>query len=181
MTNMKKDDFSQKRDETVEEEKDKKEFSLFREKSLEAIQSPESLTDYLKVTSPGVWLVLGTVIVLLAGAILWGIFGRITTTVQLPVLAEKSTCVCIVPYSSLQKVVSRGVVTVDGQDYVLKTGEDMESLIVDENTNPYIRVIGGLEIGDMTVKIPLAAGFEDGVYTGTAVTESLQPISLLLQ
>ena len=42
---------------------------LFREKSLEAIESPESLNDYLRVTSPGVWLVLATVVILLAGFI----------------------------------------------------------------------------------------------------------------
>mgnify|MGYP007056258072 CR=1 FL=1 len=35
---------------------------LFRERSLEAIESPESLNDYLKVTSAGVWLVMGAVI-----------------------------------------------------------------------------------------------------------------------
>ena len=34
---------------------------LFREKSLEAIESPESLNDYLRVTSPQVWLVLAAV------------------------------------------------------------------------------------------------------------------------
>ena len=40
---------------------------LFREKSLEAVESPESLNDYLRVTSPGIWLVMASVIVLLIG------------------------------------------------------------------------------------------------------------------
>lgn len=31
---------------------EKKEFKLFREKSLETIESPESMNDYLQVTSP---------------------------------------------------------------------------------------------------------------------------------
>ena len=38
--------------------------SIFREKSIERLESPEKLNDYLRVTSPGVWLVLATVIVL---------------------------------------------------------------------------------------------------------------------
>ena len=59
---------------------EKKEFKLFREKSLEAVESPESLNDYMRVTSPGIWLVLAAVIALLVGAVLWGIFGRIDTT-----------------------------------------------------------------------------------------------------
>ena len=43
--------------------------SLFREKNLERLESPEKLNDYLRVTSPGVWMVLGAVIVLLIGAV----------------------------------------------------------------------------------------------------------------
>ena len=56
---------------------EKKEFKLFREKSVEAIESPESMNDYLQVTSPGVWIVLAAIIAILIGAILWSIFGRI--------------------------------------------------------------------------------------------------------
>ena len=36
-----------------------KKVKLFREKSLEAVESPEALNDYLRVTSPGIWMVLG--------------------------------------------------------------------------------------------------------------------------
>ena len=43
---------------------EKKTGGLFREKSLEAVESPESLNDYLRVTSPGVWLILAAVICL---------------------------------------------------------------------------------------------------------------------
>ena len=50
---------------------------LFREKNLERLESPEKLNDYLRVTSPGVWLILITVIVLLAGVCIWGVFGKI--------------------------------------------------------------------------------------------------------
>lgn len=46
--------------------------SVFRKKSLERISSPEQLNDYLRVTNPTVWLVLGAVILLLLGVIVWG-------------------------------------------------------------------------------------------------------------
>ena len=51
---------------------------VFREKSLERISEPEQLHDYIRVTSPGVWLVLIAVIVLLAGVMVWGVFGKLT-------------------------------------------------------------------------------------------------------
>ena len=46
--------------------------TVFRKKSLERISSPEQLNDYLRVTNPTVWLVLGAVILLLLGVIVWG-------------------------------------------------------------------------------------------------------------
>ena len=39
--------------------------SIFRKKSLERVQSPEQLNDYIKVANPGVWLVLIAVIIFL--------------------------------------------------------------------------------------------------------------------
>lgn len=38
--------------------------SLFRKETMDRISSPEDLTDYLKVTNPGIWIVLAAVIVL---------------------------------------------------------------------------------------------------------------------
>ena len=45
--------------------------SLFRQKSVERISSPEQLDDYLHVTSPVVWVVLCAVIALLVGLLIW--------------------------------------------------------------------------------------------------------------
>lgn len=54
---------------------------LFRKKSIERVSSPEQLNDYVKVSSPGIWAVLAAVLILLAGAFVWGILGRLETTV----------------------------------------------------------------------------------------------------
>ncbi len=58
-------------------ESKKKNESLFREKNLERISSPEQLNDYIRVATPGVWLLLAGVIVLLVGALLWASFGTV--------------------------------------------------------------------------------------------------------
>ena len=162
-------------------EEEKKEFKLFREKSLEAVDSPESLNDYLRVTTPGVWLILGAVIALLIGAVLWGIFGRINTTLAVGVSASDGQCVCVVPYDALEKVLDSETVAIDGKAYPLRLDLEGRTLIISEETNPYLRVAGALDIGDVAVEIPVDAALEDGIYAGTVVTESLQPISLLLR
>ena len=50
---------------------------IFREKSIERVSSPEELNDYIRVTSPSVWLVLAALIILLAGMLVWSIFGTV--------------------------------------------------------------------------------------------------------
>ena len=44
---------------------------------MERVASPEQLNDYIRVTSPSVWIILLALLVLLAGLLVWSIFGRI--------------------------------------------------------------------------------------------------------
>lgn len=50
---------------------------IFRKSTLDRISSPEQLNDYIHVARPSVWIVLGAVVALLAGILIWGIFGEI--------------------------------------------------------------------------------------------------------
>ena len=51
--------------------------SIFRQKSIDKISSPEKLDDYIKVTTPSVWVTLIAIVLLLAGAAIWSIFGEV--------------------------------------------------------------------------------------------------------
>ena len=55
---------------------------LFREKNLKRVSSPEELNDYLKVTTPRLWILLIAAIILLGGFIVWGTAGSVTITDQ---------------------------------------------------------------------------------------------------
>ena len=46
--------------------------NIFRKSSLDRISSPEKLNDYIKVSNPSVWIILGAVAVLLVAVIIWG-------------------------------------------------------------------------------------------------------------
>ena len=61
---------------------------LYRKESLDQIQSPERLNEYLRVTSPSVWVLLAAVILLLAGLLIWGSFTYIDSVA--PASAEVS-------------------------------------------------------------------------------------------
>ena len=51
--------------------------SIFRQKSIDKVSSPEKLDDYIRVTTPAVWVTLIAIVLLLLGALVWGIFGEI--------------------------------------------------------------------------------------------------------
>ena len=50
---------------------------LFRKKSMDKINSPEELNDYIRVTSPSVWLVLLAIVMILVGTLVWGALGTV--------------------------------------------------------------------------------------------------------
>ena len=56
---------------------------IFRESSLKRAASPEELDGYIRVTSPGVWLIFGCIIVFLLGIFAWGYFGTLETKMSM--------------------------------------------------------------------------------------------------
>ena len=52
--------------------------SIFREKSLNRVSSPEQLDDYIRVTTPPVWLILLALFILIVGIFVWATFGSVT-------------------------------------------------------------------------------------------------------
>ena len=51
---------------------------LFRDKSMERINSPEELNDYIRVATPSLWLVLLATTILLVGMLAWGVLGTVS-------------------------------------------------------------------------------------------------------
>lgn len=48
---------------------------IFREKSLERMASQEQMDDYIKVTTPSIWIALLAIVVLAAGIVVWSTLG----------------------------------------------------------------------------------------------------------
>lgn len=151
---------------------------LFREKNLERLESPEQLNDYLKVTSPGVWMILSAVILLLIGVFIWSVFGKIEATTQAAVVTENGGSTCIVPASAIKGVLQYRTVKIDGEEKEL-VPDVLEPEVIKESTNVYLMITGGLKVGDIVYPIELAQPLgTDGIASGTLVTEELSPIEL---
>ena len=130
---------------------------IFRKQTIERISSPDRLTDYLHVTTPGIWVVLAAVILLLAGMFVWAAVGTLETKAEVKVVVEDQTAL-IIPLGS-EKLTEGMTLRVSDEDSSLNKSE----------TDEY-----GRSIGYAVVSLP------DGVYNGIIVTESVHPIDFLI-
>lgn len=144
---------------------------LFREKSISKVSSPEALNDYVKVSSPGVWAVLAAIIVLLIGACVWGIFGRLETTEPAVVLSSDGTAACIFDSSLSRKVEVGMSVRAGGQEFVITSVSTQEQALPEP--------IGSFEAGRFVCVCELSGGPAGGVYEAEIVLESIAPASFL--
>ena len=80
---------------------------------------------------------------------------------------------------AVDKVMSRGVVNVDGEDFPITSEFDLT--FISDETPPRVLLIGKLSVGDLVAEVPVITDLPEGFYEGEAVTEDLKPISLLLQ
>ena len=132
--------------------------NIFRSETLKRISSPEQLTDYLRVTNPGIWVVLAAVLALLVGFFVWMSVGTIETAVEVGVSVQNHNA---------EVAVKNGGATIE-KDMVLRIG-DQETAILSTKKDGYGRTVGTAEVN-----------LSDGMYDGTLVTESAHPIQFLL-
>lgn len=148
----------------------------FREKSLEHMSSPDRLDDYIQVSSPGSWLVLIVIALLLGAALVWGAFGRIDDTRDALIIVGRSGATCYVD-SELGSGVSRGdAVVVDGVEGTISSVGDsaVPASSVEEAASYAAPQSGWYTVGVALIDL------EPGVYEGTVTVESYEPFQLLL-
>lgn len=154
--------------------------TIFREKSLEKISSPEQMNDYIRVSSPSVWMVLAAVIVLLAGVCVWGVFGHLDTAVQTGGVCTNGRLTVFVGEEDHDKIRENAVISVDGVEYAVAESTNAP-VRVDDQIDPYIVHLAGFTEGDWVYRLCAdAPGLADGVYTVSVVTERVRPLDFVL-
>ena len=151
---------------------------LFREKNLEQISSPDHLTDYLKVTGPGVWLVLSGIILMLAGLLVWGTFGKIVTTVNVPAAAENRTLTCYVRTDDIDLKDPEIFITIGDVEMVADSSVYSRKTM-DSSDNPALFRSGYLQPGQNVIVLKCECFLDNGIYEAEVTTETLHPISVL--
>lgn len=131
---------------------------LFRQKTIDKLSTPDELTDYLKVTRPGTWMLLAGIVILMTGIIVWGFLGHIESWLKVECAVQDGNAYAYVSEDSASRVKS-------GMKVVIN---DKECTVDDA----YF-----LEGGRLVVKFQ--ADVPDGKYDIKILTESLTPVSFL--
>lgn len=134
---------------------------IFREKSLERFKSPDNLDEYIKVSKPSIWLFMISVIVLLIGVCVWGVFGYIDSTVPTTVYVKDGAVTCYI----------------DGEN-ISSVHEGLDVKFEDFQTQ--IESIGEKSSKGYSFNLTYNKDFVDGVYEGKVVTKRQKPMSFII-
>ena len=132
---------------------------IFRQKSLDKVKSPESLDESIKVTNPGVWLILAAVILLLIGACIWGAFGHIDSITPVSVHSENGSLTGTAAEENITSV---------------KTGMTVHFAEFDATVESI-----GKEDGGYVLTLTAKETVPDGFYDGNIVIQSFKPFSFI--
>lgn len=132
---------------------------IFRKKTTDRLSAPEQLNDYMRVTSPSIWIVLLAVILLLIGLFVWSAVTSVET------------------YVSGTGIARDGVITVSFSDKT--AAEYVESgmkLSVGDRTS-YVEYAGKGKDGSITAVAEMS--IPDGEYAAKVAYRQTRILSLL--
>ena len=156
--------------------------SIFRKSTIDRMNSPEQLNEYIRVARPGVWLLLGAIVLLLLGVIVWGVFGTVTSTVRAGVLSENGSVVCYVGMEDGSKIQPGMTATIREQEGTVIGVLPEPILASGESFHPYILEAAGLQQGEYCYAVELDfPGLSNGVYLAEITVERIRPITFVTQ
>ena len=134
--------------------------TLFRKKAMARISSPEDLTGYLRVTNPGMWIILAAVIVLLVGLFAWSAVGTLETTVDATAIVRDHTAQIVASGQGADELEAGMPLRIASQEFVIASVDSDE----------YGRATAYAEL-------PLP----DGSYDAAIVVEQTRPVEFLME
>ena len=159
---------------------------IFNKRAAEKLRSPDDLDKFLRVTNPSVWVVLTACLALLAGLLVWGVLGSVTTSVSATGVSVDSQAMCFLAAEDAAKV--------HEGDAAFVGGERME--VASVATIPVSRAEAGkvlasdylvstLVSGDWAYQVTFdgdTSELADGVPLTVSITvERIAPIKLILR
>ena len=150
----------------------------FRKKTLDKVTNPEQLNDYIKVSNPGVWMILVAIIIFLIGVCAWGYFGRLETKISAPLEVVNGKYTAYVKESEIVKLKEGMTIKVDNIEAEIEE-ISTKALSATKTLDEYAMHLGGINQNDWVFMLEGKIDLEDGIYLGQIVIESIAPITFV--
>ena len=147
------------------------------EKKLRKVDSPEQLNQYIRLSNPGVWILLIAIVVLLIGVCAWGFLGKIDTKITTVAISSDYNYYVYIKEADLEKVKNgMNVEIVNNENkYEIVEIETTPEKVTDE-LSEYARHLGNFQIGEWVYKCRLNKNLKEGTYGANIVVESIAPM-----
>ena len=155
--------------------------SIFRKQSLDKVNSPEQLNDYIKTASLNVWITVFAILILILSFFVWAVFASLDTTVSVDGVAKNNKVTCFA--ESLGEISVGNKVKIGGTEgtvlSVSKTPVSLNDAASLADADDY--TLYRLELAQWNYVIEISADgvIEDGYTSADIVVEKISPISFL--
>jgi hypothetical protein len=154
---------------------------------MQQVSSPEQLDDYIKVSNPGVWIVLVAILVLFGAAAVWAATAVIPTMVPTKaVLESPGRYVCYMPVGIEEHLKPGAEVQVGNlQGSITRIGETPLSYSNAARTLPNEYTAYALGLSEWNVRVEIQVGSSEEPQAAgtispvTIITAAVSPLSFL--
>lgn len=156
--------------------------TIYRKSSIEKVTGPEQLDDYIRVASPGLWVTLGAIVVLLISAFVWSAFGALPTTLSIKGVAKDGVVTFYLPVEEAAKVragmpvkagTAEGPVTSVGQTPLSRA--EVSAVLQSDYLAETLMLSGW--------NVPVTAdisGLPDGIVQAAVTVDTVRPLDFLV-
>lgn len=154
--------------------------SIFREKSIDRINSPEKFDEYVKVSNPGVWMLMAAMLISLVAVIIWAVSCVLNTTIPAAVVAQSGNVVAYIMEDNAD-------IVKPGQEIVLHDGSvlkvkwvDSSFFFLDIDKMPKILHALGREEDTWACRLEVEGTLPDGAYSADVIVDTVKPATFVM-
>ena len=154
--------------------------SFFKKEAMEQLTSPEKLDEYIRVSTPSIWLLLGAMFVFLAGVFVWGKFGHLDTLVTGTAVVRNGESTCYIGAEDISSIKPGMKITINKEDGVISEISERPYILTAED-NTEILQTGEFTEGEWVYEVKAEnTDLTDGIYKAVITVESVSPVKFVL-
>lgn len=143
-------------------------------------ESAEELNDYIRVTTPSVWIILLAVGTFVLGLVVWSLTANLVTSVPAAAVSDQNGSRLFVNADSVKDIKSGTKVIINEQEYSVMSVSDHE-VTASSVMNEYERSLISAKADDPVCTCMIKEELPAGDYNAMIVTGTDKPISFLFR